>query len=138
LNVFRNIELAILLAGFTQLAIAFSSLLIPRILGWREETARLRPLTRQVFWTYAVYIWATNVAFGLVSVLAPGSLLDGSLLARSVAGFIALYWLGRVVVQFVVYDRSVAVKPLFRFAETAYLVAFAYLGVAYAIATVVQ
>src|SRR5688500_1322633 len=135
---FRTFEIALILAGLAQLAIASSSVFIPWMLGWREETARLRPLTRQVFWTYAVYIWATNMAFGLVSVLAPRSLLDGSLLARAVVAFIALYWLGRVVVQFVAYDRSVTVQPLFRFAEAAYVLAFAYLGVAYATAAVVQ
>jgi hypothetical protein len=41
-------------------------------------------------------------------------------------------------VQFVVYDRSVAVRPLFRFAEAAYLAAFVYLGVVYSIAAVVR
>ena len=135
---FRKLELALLLAGFTQLAIAASSLMIPRMLAWREETAKLKPLTRQVFWTYAVYIWTTNVAFGLLSLLSPKSLLDGSFLARAVCGFIALYWLGRVAVQFFVFDRSITVQPLFRVAEGLYLAAFVYLGIAYTIATAIQ
>ena len=108
------------------------------MLGWREETTRLSPLTRQVFWTYAVYIWSTNVAFGLLSLFAPKSLLDGSLLARAVCGFIALYWLGRLVVQFFVFDRSIVVRPLFRVAEGALVAAFLYLSVAYTIATVIR
>ena len=36
----------------------------------------LRPLLRQVFWTYAAYIWFTNLCFGLVSALAPHWLLE--------------------------------------------------------------
>ena len=63
-------ELALQLAGMTQLAIAAASLAIPSQLGWREELRRLEPLTRSVFWTYAAYIWATNVALGLVTWLA--------------------------------------------------------------------
>jgi hypothetical protein len=126
---FRN---ALILAGIAQLGIAFSSLLIPRFLGWREETARLKPLTRQVFWTYASYILGFHIAFGLLSLLAPSSLLDGSLLARAVSGFIAVYWLVRLTLQFVVFDRSVAVgRPLFRFAEAAYVGTFAYLVLVY-------
>ena len=49
-------ETAIRLAGAAQLALALASLAIPSVLGWREETRKLRPLTRQVFWTYAAYI----------------------------------------------------------------------------------
>jgi hypothetical protein len=135
---FRMIEYALLLAGLVQLGIAGSSLMIPRVLGWREETARLKPLTRQVFWTYAVYILSMNTAFGLLALLAPKALVDGSLLARAVTGFIAVYWLGRVTVQLVVFDRSITVRPLFRVAEAAYFTAFLYLAVTYSVAAVLQ
>jgi len=46
----------VFVAGVGQLALIVASLAIPRVLRWREETAKLRPLTRQVFWTYAIYI----------------------------------------------------------------------------------
>ena len=58
------IESAVIAAGAGQLLLAAGSLAIPRVLRWREDVARLRPLTRQVFWTYAWYIWTTNVCFG--------------------------------------------------------------------------
>jgi hypothetical protein len=132
LNVFRIFEFALLLAGVTQLIIASSSLFIPRVLGWKEETARLRPLTRQVFWTYAGYILAMNTAFGLLSLLAPRTLIDGSTLARAVCGLIAVYWAARVIVQFAFYDRTITMRPLFRIAEVAYVGAFAYLAMVYA------
>ena len=126
---FRN---ALILAGLAQLGIAASSVFIPRLLGWREETSRLKPLTRQVFWTYAGYILCFHIAFGLLSLLAPASLLDGSLLARAVCGFIAVYWLVRLTLQFAVFDRSVAAgRPLFRFGEAAYVSTFAYLVLVY-------
>jgi len=57
----------VLLAGLGQLALVLASLAIPSVLNWREDTAKLRPLTRQVFWTYALYIWSINLAFGLLS-----------------------------------------------------------------------
>ncbi|HEV7763946.1 MAG TPA: hypothetical protein VGQ76_02990 [Thermoanaerobaculia bacterium] len=45
---FRIFEIALLLAGIAQLAIASTSVFIPKLLGWKEETALLKPLTRQV------------------------------------------------------------------------------------------
>ena len=138
MNVFRLIEIALILAGLAQLGIASSSVFIPRLLGWREETKLLRPLTRQVFWTYAVYILSINTSFGLLSLLAPHLLIDGSMLARVVCAFIAAYWTSRLILQFAVFDRSVAVRPLVRFAEAMYVCAFAYLVVVYSTAAVVS
>jgi hypothetical protein len=130
-----DLRTAILLAGLAQIAIAATSLAIPKLLHWREETARLSPLTRQVFWTYATYIFSTNLAFGILSAVAPSALIDGSVLAASVSGFIALYWLGRVAVQFTVYDRrSATSRPLFALAELLYVSAFLYLGIVYVVA----
>lgn len=96
------------LAGIGQLVLVTVSLAIPRILGWSEELKQLRPLTRQVFWTYAGYIWGTNLAFGLVSTLLPGELINGSPLAACVTGFITLYWAARNGIQWFYFDRSSA------------------------------
>lgn len=132
------IEIALIFAGIAQLAIASTSVFIPRLLGWREETARLRPLTRQIFWTYASYILGIHVAFGALTLLATRSLIDGSTLARAVCAFIAVYWGTRLILQFAVFDRSVAVRPLFRIAEGMYVSAFAYLAIVYSAAAVLS
>ena len=100
------LETVVLVAGIGQLAIVVGSLKIPSVLGWKQDVASLRPLTRQVFWTYAGYIWATNLSFAMISMLAPAALLDGALLAGSVTAFIALSWGARVVIQFTWFDRS--------------------------------
>lgn len=122
----------IVLAGAGQLCLAAASLAIPRVLGWRAELERLRPLTRQVFWTYAAYIWTFHVAFGLLSTLAPASLLDGSPLATAVSGFIALYWGVRLVLQFTWFDRSAAPPGLLpRLAEAALVTLFVALTLVY-------
>lgn len=47
----------------------------------------LRPLVRQLFWTYAAYVWLTNLSFGLLSALAPAWLLAGPGLRAAVAAF---------------------------------------------------
>ncbi len=122
----------LVVAGLGQAALALGSLALPRVLCWREDTAKLRPLTRQVFWTYAAYIWVTNVCCGVASVLAPGRLLDGSPLARIVTGYIAAYWGARVLVQFFYFDRSGAPPGTFyRLAEMALVALFIFLTVVY-------
>jgi hypothetical protein len=106
--------------------------MIPRLLHWHEEVARLRPLTRHVVTTYAFYVLGTNLAFGVLSTLRPEWLLDGSGLARSVAGFISLYWGVRLILQFAYYDRKDApAGPAFRIAEAALVTLFFFWACAY-------
>jgi hypothetical protein len=125
-------KIVIILAGLGQLALAFGSLLVPKLLRWRSDTAKLRPLTRQVFWTYAAYIWVTNSCFGVVSTFAPEWLLDGSALARVVTGYIAVYWGARLLVQFFYFDRSEAPPgALYKWAEVALVGLFVFLTGAY-------
>jgi hypothetical protein len=126
------LPLLIVLAGVGQLILIAGSLAIPRVLRWREDTAKLRPLTRQVFWTYALYIWATNLSFGLLSSFAPRWLLDRSGLAAAVTGYITAYWAGRILIQFVYFDRSDAPSgPLIRLAEVALVGLFVFLALVY-------
>jgi len=127
----------LILAGFGQLALAAGSLALPRILRWSDDTAKLRPLTRQVFWTYAAYIWVTNICFGVVSAFAPDWLLDRSPLARVVTAYITVYWGARVLVQFSYYDRSEAPPGTFyRLAEVALVGLFIFLTAVYGYAAV--
>ena len=131
-----SLESAVRLAGLGQLALAAASTAIPHVLRWRTETAALRPL-RQLFWIYAGYILGFHIAFGLLSVLAPGWLLDGSGLAAAVSGFIATYWGVRLVLQFAYLDRSDAPQgSWFSAAEGALVSLFVFLSATYASALV--
>jgi hypothetical protein len=119
-------------AGVAQLVLVVASLAIPRLLNWKDDLAKLRPLTRQVFWTYAAYIWVTNLSFGLVSTVTPGLLLDRSPLARLVCGFITAYWASRLVIQFAYFDRSDAPQRwIFALGEMALVTLFIGLSIIY-------
>ena len=115
-----------ILAGLAQISVALASLSIPRLLGWKEQTAKLDGLTRQVFWTYAGYILGTNLFFGLLSTFGAHWLIDGSGLARAVCGFIAAYWGVRIVLQFAAYRRHEPKGRQFAAAKYLLLTAFAY------------
>ena len=127
-----SLEPVVRLAGLGQLGLAAASTAIPFVLRWRAETAALRPLLRQLFWVYAGYILGFHVAFGLLSLLGPAWLLDGSGLAAAVSGFIATYWSARLVLQFTYLDRSDAPQgPWFRAAEAALVSLFVFLSLTY-------
>ncbi|HEV7920982.1 MAG TPA: hypothetical protein VGR02_09360 [Thermoanaerobaculia bacterium] len=127
---------AILLAGLTQLGIAATSVLIPRLLGWREQLQRVEALTRQVFWTYSGYILGIHLWFAALALGLGERLVDGTPLAAVVTGFIAVYWGVRVVAQFTWYDRGVGGRRLlFRVAEVLYVTAFLFVTAVFAAAT---
>lgn len=127
-----KLEAVVRLAGLGQLALAAASAAIPSLLHWREETAKLRPLLRQLFWIYGGYILGLHVAFGALSALAPAWLLDGSGLATAVTGFVAAYWVVRLALQFVYLDRSdIPRGARFRVAEAALVALFVFLSVVY-------
>jgi len=93
-------------AGLAHIALSLGSLAIPRILRFREGLSSLRPLLREMFWTYSGYILATNVFFGIVSILAPEEIVSGTFLARAICIFILAYWFGRILIQFFWFDRA--------------------------------
>jgi len=127
-----RLESLVRLAGLGQLGLAAASTAIPSVLRWREGMAGLRPLLRQVFWVYAAYILGFHLAFGALSALAPGWLLDGSGLATALTGFIAAYWGVRLALQFLYLDRSdVPRGALFRVAEAVLVALFVFLTAVY-------
>ena len=119
-------------AGIAQLGLVAASLAIPLALRWPEDLAKLRPLTRQVFWVYAAYIWCTNLAFGLISDLAPRWLLEPTPLAGAVSAYITVYWAARLVIQLTYLDRTDAPKgPILVVGETALVGVFLFLTLVY-------
>ena len=101
-----NVQESIWLAGLAQIALATGSLAIPQILKWRAELAKVRVLIKQMFWIYAAYIFVINLSFGILSLFAYRELTSGSKLAAVITGFITVYWILRVAIQFFYFDRS--------------------------------
>jgi len=102
----NSIQQCLYFAGLAQITLAIGSLAIPPILNWRFELAKVQPLIKQMFWTYAGYIFAINLSFGLLSLFDFKELTNSSTLATLTTGFIALYWISRILIQFLYFDRS--------------------------------
>jgi hypothetical protein len=135
MNIHFNLQKLIFLAGFAQVGLVIGSLSIPRLLNWRSELAKVQPLIKQMFWTYAAYILVVNLCFGLISIFDFKDLSNGSTLAIICDGFIAAYWISRVLIQFFYFDRTGFPKGNWYAAGEIVLVAlFIFLGLVYSYA----
>jgi len=125
----------IALCGLLHLSVSIASLAIPTLLQWRPQLRVLNPLLRQIFWTYAAYILFINAWFGIMSLIATDELLNKSILAKSITLFIAAYWLARLAIQFLYFDRSNAPAGLlYVIGEAALVGLFLLFTVVYSVA----
>lgn len=129
-----NIQTLLFFAGISQMALAIGSLAIPNVLKWKQELSNVHILIKQMFWTYAAYILFINLSFGLISVFAYKYLSDGSVLACAISGFIAIYWISRVAIQFCYFDRrSMPTGWLNRLLEGVLVSLFVFLSTVYVV-----
>jgi hypothetical protein len=129
-----DVQTFIFFAGLSQIALVLGSLAIPKILNWRKELNKVQTLIKQMFWTYAAYILFINLSFGLLSAFAYEELTNGSLLASVISGFIAIYWISRIVIQFFYFDRrSFPTGLANRLGEVILVTLFFFLSIVYSI-----
>ena len=118
-------------AGLLQIALCIGSLIIPKLLNWKGELAKVSLLIRQIFWTYAGYILMFNLSFGLLSFFGAEELLEKSFLAKSVSVFIFIYWLARVIIQFFFFTSSAPKGSIYKLGEIALVSLFIFLTFIY-------
>ncbi len=102
-----NTELLLKLASLTYIGLIAAGLLMPRVTGLWSEARKLSPFARGLFHTYYAFIGLCLVSFGLGSWIYAPELASGSSLARAVCGFLAVFWLIRLIAAIWVLDVSV-------------------------------
>ena len=100
----KTLEWLLLAAGAGHFGILFASALVPRVLDWNGQLARLHPFLRRLFWVYGAFIVMIIVGFGSLTLLNAGAMAAGEPAARSLCAFIAIFWLARLAVQGFVFD----------------------------------
>jgi hypothetical protein len=90
--------------GALQIALALAHFYFTRRFNWKEETARLSLLNRQIFYVHTTFICVVLILFGLLSILCTNELLAHSRLAIFVLAGITFFWTLRWLFQFFVYD----------------------------------
>lgn len=107
------LDFGLLLAALSLTALCIASYWIPKALGWREKLAGLTPLMRELFWTYSLYIWSSHIFFVILTFFFRDWLLGGTVEAAVVAGFMCLWWLARLGIQFFGFDLTEVEDSLF-------------------------
>jgi len=87
-------------AGLAHFAVLAASALVPQVLDWKRDLARVAPLTRRLVWVHGWYVVGCIVFFGVLGSTLSGALAAGTPLARAVCGFIALFWTVRIALQY--------------------------------------
>ena len=124
----------ILLAGLGQFSLLFVASLLPSKLRWREELAPLPRMHRQMHWIYAGYVVLAFTTFALISVTLPHELASGTPLARSLCGYIAVFWSVRLCLQGVFDATPYLTAWWLKLGYRMLTVLFTYLAVVYAVA----
>lgn len=109
----KILEILLLAAGLGHFAILIASAMVPRVLDWRGHFATLPPLLRQLFWVYGGFIVLMIVGLGTLTLLNKSAMAAGEPVARTLAGFIAIFWLARLSVQWFVFDARPFLTNLF-------------------------
>ena len=130
-----ELQTLLLLGGVCHFGILVASALVPRVLSWRDELRKLRPLSRHLVWTHGAFIVLVIAAFGVISVAGAADLAAGTRLARLVCGFIAAFWLARLVIQLFLFDpRPFLTSVWLKLGYHGLTAVFTYLGLVYALA----
>lgn len=99
-----NPVLLLKLASLTYLGLIAAGLLMPKVTGVWTEAKRMSPFAQGLFRTYYLFIGLCLVSFGLGSWVYAAELASGAPLARAVCGFLAVFWLIRLVAAIWILD----------------------------------
>jgi len=101
------VSLATLLrvAGASLVVLSLFHAVLWRSLAWGREIERLSPLNGRVFAVHTFFIAFVLGALGLLSLAAPELLLLPNDLARLLLAGVVVFWLARLAMQPLVFDR---------------------------------
>lgn len=100
----NKLELLLRIGGALHFTVLIASAMVPRVLDWKSNLARLHPFLRQLFWVYGAFIVLVIAGFGTLTLCLARTMAGGGPLGRSVCAFIAIFWMARLLVQWFVFD----------------------------------
>jgi hypothetical protein len=95
---------ALQLAGLMHLGLIVAGAMMPRAVHLRSHIAALPPFIHRLFWVYYSFIGLFLLSFGTLSFFLAPELASGTILARAVCGFLAVFWTMRLCVAALVFD----------------------------------
>ena len=104
MNPLFTLENGLRLAGVGHFAILSATALVPKVLDWKTNLKSLPPFLRTLFWVYGAFIVLMIIGLGTLTLLNAHEMAAGAFAARSLAGFIAVFWGLRLFVQLFIFD----------------------------------
>lgn len=116
-------------AGAVQLAILAGNFVLPRILRCRENLARVSPMIREMFIVHWIYILFVVALFSAICFFYAPDLAGATALGRFLSAAIALFWLPRIPIQLLAYDREL--RRQHRLGDVAITLAIAFVSIVF-------
>jgi hypothetical protein len=130
-----TLTLLLQIAGLLHLGLMCAGAMMPGVVNLRAHLAPVPPFVRRLFWVYYAFIGLCLVSFGCLTFLLAETLAGGSILARSLCLFFAVFWTLRLVAGTFVFDLSpYLTNPYRRLGYHATNLVFVYLPVVYVLA----
>lgn len=120
------------IAGALHLLVASANIFAFGKFRYLEHLGNAPLVLRQVFLVQNAYIMLVQVGFALLCFFFAGELTSGRSLGLALAGFLAVFWGSRVVLQLFYYDR--ALRRANRLFDVLFLLADGYLAAVFALA----
>ena len=83
------------------------NLVVPVRYRWRDETARLSLLNRQIFQAHAVFLILTLALFSMLLLNYADALVEPTRLSRAVLGGLTIFWGLRMLMQWCFYSPAI-------------------------------
>ena len=123
------------IVGALLMLLGLSHIFFDRFFGWEQELASVSLLTRRVFFVHNFFIGLVVLLGGAASFFCADALLRPGTLSRAVLAGMTMFWLCRLLAQFVAYDREIWRGDRFRtFMHVACSLLWCYVTATYAIA----
>lgn len=91
--------------GWLLVTISLLHLFFPKYFEWKKECSSMSQINRQMFYIHSYFIALTLLLMGVLCLTSAAELINTSLGKRISLGF-GIFWLIRLVVQFVGYSSK--------------------------------
>lgn len=95
------------IVGTLLLLLGMSHAFFNRYFGWEQELQVVSLLTRRIFFVHTFFIGLGVVLAGAGSLLYADVLLHPGALSRAILAAMAIFWLCRLIAQFLAYDSAI-------------------------------
>lgn len=130
-----TMTLLLQIAAIMHLGLLCAGLMMPRVVNLRAHLAVLPIFIRRLFWVYYSFIGLCLVSFGCLTFTLAGTLAGGSILARALCVFFAVFWTLRLIAATFIFDLRPYLTNIYRrLGYQAINIVFIYLPIVYLLA----